>query len=879
MLTGLKQTGARIRAFFRTSDLDRDLDQELESHLAMLGEDNIRRGMTPDEARRAARLQVGALSQLREAHREARGLPLFESILQDLRYTFRTLRRDAGFTIFSVLIVGLGVGASTTIFSVVNALLIRSVPFRDAGRLVWIGNTADDGVAEWRVQVGHFLDLREQSSSFSDLAAYYGHYRAGGSKLTGDGEPERLTGVPVSQNFFPFLGVKPLLGRPFNEDECKWNGPSVVLLSYGFWKRRYNFDPGIVGRAITLADAPATVVGVLPQSFDFASVFAPGSQIDLYFPYPLGEETNRNGNTLAVMGRLSPNATIQSAQAELNILAEQLQSQHPERNSFRPRLSALEEHVTGRLRPALLVLAFAVGIVMLIVCANLSNLQLARLAMRQKEMAVRVALGASRNRLIRQMFTESVVLSACGAAIGLILAVAGTRVLARLNAVSIPLLENIQIDNRALGFTLLIAVLTGLVLGLAPALQVPALAVHDALKDGNRGAFGGRRHSRIRAVLVVSEISFACVLLVGAGLLIHSFVQVLNVDLGFQPGRAAAIRIDPSSQYSTLPQRNAYYDEALRRVRSTPGIEAAAVAELLPFAGDKSWDVAGKGQLYSNGHYPEGFIRVVSDGYLGAMGIPLLAGREFTERDGPTGEPVTLVNETLAATLWPGQDPLGQEVTQDGGRRVVGVVGNVRHGALEQVSGCEMYLPIRQTKAYGSVQLVVRTALPPAALASAVREALKPIEPNLPWNEFRTLQQLVDKAVSPRRFVVILLSGFSAFALILASLGIYGVISYSVNQRTQEIGIRMALGASGGDLQARVILQTLRFAGIGVLIGLAASWMLSRTLSGLLFGVSPTDPVTLAGTVVVLVAVAAVAGYIPARRASRIDPMAALRSN
>ncbi|HVX65668.1 MAG TPA: ABC transporter permease [Bryobacteraceae bacterium] len=799
--------------------------------------------------------------------------------LQDLRYTLRTLRHEAGFTTFAILIAGLGIGASSTIFSVVNALLLRPLPFRDPGRLVWIANDGKDGdLSGQTVQVGHFLDLREHNRSFSDMAAYFAFYGVGDSKLTGTGEPERLSGVPVSQNFFPLLGIQPQVGRLFSAEECRWNGPRAVLLSHRLWQRRFASDPRIVGRKLTLDDAPVTVVGVLPASFDFAAVFAPGSHFDLYFPFPLTPETNRWGNTLAIVGRLKPGVTVARAQAEFGALGAEIARQHPERNELRPRLSPLEAHVSGRLRPALLVLAGAVGVVMLIVCANLSNLQLARTAARQKEMAVRVALGAGRRRLVRQMLTESVVLSCGGAVLGLVLAFAGTRVLAHLEYVSIPLLDSVRVDAGALAFTLLITIVSGVLFGLAPALQVPAAAVHDVLKDSNRGSSQGRGHAWIRGALVVSEIAFACMLLVGAGLLIRSFLRVLDVQLGFQPERAAALRIDPSSRYSDQAKRNAYFDEALRRVKEIPGIEAAGLTDVLPLGGNRSWGVAAKGQVYPPGQYPEAFVRIVSDGYLRAMGIPLRAGRDFTEHDTPSSEKVIIVNETLARRLWPGQDPLGQMVTQDGGRRVVGVAGNVRHVTLEQDSGSEMYLPMRQTNDYSEVDLVVRTALPPDRLASAVRSALQPIEPSLAGNSFRTLQQLVDKAVSPRRLIVLLLAGFSAFALVLASLGIYGVISYSVNQRTKEIGIRMALGASARELQVRILGQTLRLAAIGIAVGAAASWVLARAISGLLFGVRPADPVTFATMLLVLTTVAGVAGYLPARRASRIEPMTALRA-
>ena len=812
--------------------------------------------------------------------RRHRALPTLDSIRQDLRYTFRTLGRDAAFTTFAVLIVGLGIGASSTVFSIVNTLLIRPLPFRDPGRLVWIANHDEtSGLSGQTTQVGHFLDLRAQNRSFEDVAAYFAFYGVGDNKLTGQDEPERLSGVPVSENFFQLLGVELKLGRLFTAEECKWNGPKAVLLSHGLWVRRFASDPGVVGRKLTLNDDPVTVVGVMPATFDFPSVFAPGSHIDLYFPFPMSAETNRWGNTLAIIGRLKPGMPVRSAQAEVSILARQFTKAHAtDRNDFEGLVSLLEEHVSGRLRPALLVLACAVGVVMLIVCANLSNLLLARTATRQKEIAIRAALGAERPRLIRQMLTESVVLSCCGAVLGVVVSIGGTRALAHLDAISIPLLQNIRTDASALGVTLLMAVLTGLVFGLVPALQVPATAVHEALKDTSRGSSEGKRHTWIRSTLVVSEVAFACVLLIGAGLLIRSFLRVLDVNLGFRPERAAAVRVDPGPQYATQAQQNAYFDEVLRRTRDLPGIQAAGLTDALPLGRNRSWGSAAKGQVYPPGEYPNAFVRVVSDGYVRTMGIPLLAGRDLTERDTPSTEPVILINQTMARRLWPDRDAIGQIVLADKERRVVGIVGDVRHLALERGAGLEMYLPIRQCGDYASVDLVLRTSLPPAELARAVRAALKPIEPNLPASDFRTLQQLVDKAVSPRRFIVLLLGGFALFALVLASLGIYGVISYSVNQRTQEIGIRMALGASAGDLQTRILIETLGLAAIGMLLGGCASWALARTLSGLLFGVTPADPVTFLGMLLVLTTVAGIAGYLPARRASRIDPMVALRA-
>ena len=798
---------------------------------------------------------------------------------KDVRYGVRALRRDAGFATFAILIVGLGIGASSTLFSVVNALLLRPLPFHDPQRLVWLANSDVAGLSGQTTQVGHMNDLREQNQSFTGLAGYFAFYGVGDNILGGQGTPERLSSVPVSCNFFPLLGVEPTLGRQFTAEECKWHGPKAVLLSHGIWESRFAADPAILGRPLIIDNEPVTVAGVLPASFDFASIFAPGSHIDFFSPFPLTAETNRWGNTMAMIGRLKPGVSVGSAQAEVRILADRITKAHPERNGFEGRVSPLADHVSGRMRLALWVLAAAVGAVMLIVCANLSNLLLARTAARQKEIAIRTALGAGQWRLVRQMLTEGVVLSCSGAALGALLAVAGTTALAHLQALDIPLLRSVHTDPAALGFTLLMAVGTGILFGLAPALQIPANTLHGVLKDSNRGSTEGARRGWVRGALVVSEIAFACVLLVGAGLLIRSFLKVLEVDLGFRPERLASMRVDPARDFKSQEEANAYFDEVLRRTKETPGVLGAGLTDALPLGRNRSWGMRVKDRTFAKGQGPVAFVRVVSDGYVTAMGIPIRSGRDLTARDNASSEPVMMINETMARTLFPGEDAVGKIIQPDSKeRRVVGVVGDVRHLALEKGAGMEMYIPIRQGNDWASLDLVMRTTLPPSQFASAIRAALKPVAPNLPGNDFRPLQQLVDKAVSPRRFVVLLLGGFALFALILASLGIYGVISYSVNQRTQEIGIRMALGASAGNLQARILLQTMGLALAGMTLGAAASWVLARSLSGMLFETTAGDPATFAGMAVVLGLVSAIAGYLPARRASRIDPSIALRA-
>lgn len=871
MFTRLIHVAARLRAMFTARALDQDLQDELQTHARLLADDYVQRGMSPEAALRQAKLDIGGVAQLREAHREARSLPFLETTWRDLLYALRTLRRDAGFALFALLITGLGTGASTIVFGVVNALLLRPLPVWDAASLVWIkaasGNQEGDLSAE-TLKVNPFVEYRDQNQSFTGVAAYYAFYGIGDRRLTGDGESERLTAVPVSQNFFPLLGVAPRLGRTFSIEETQEDRP-VAILSEAFWRRRFTADPNIVGRKLNLNGRAVTVIGVIP--FDFGSVLAPGTRVDLYLPLPLTAQINRQGNTLSAIGRLRPGVTLQRAQAEADVLTGPIGARH-ERDGLRVTMTPLEDRVRARIRPALYVLAAAIGVVMLIVCANLSNLQLARAAARQKEMAIRLALGAERGRLARQMVTESLLLTSGGVLAALLMAVPGTQLLAALNTVNLPLRESIRFDPMAFAFAVAIAVVLGIILGLAPLAQVGKSAIQDGLRQSSRGS-SAAGHTRIRSALVVSEIAFACVLLVGAGLLSRSFLRLLDVELGFEPSHAAAIRVDGRAE-----NRRAYLDEILLRARALPGVTAAGLTDVLPLGGNRSWGAGAKGRTYSRSSPPpDVFVRIVTDGYLTAMGIPLKAGRDLSEHDKAGGKPVIVINETLARLLWPQEDPLGKTLDTDGYREVVGVVSDVRHLALEKESGAEMYIPMRQTNDFSAVHLLVRSSIPPERLAPAIRSALGPLEPSLKSSEFAVLQQLVDRSMSPRRFLVVLVAGFSAFALLLAALGVYAVIAQAVSQRSQEIGIRIAMGASASDIHWQILSETLRLAGLGLLIGVGASWMLTSSLSGLLYGVSSTDPVTYALMALVLTFTAIAAGYLPARRASRVDPIQALR--
>lgn len=879
-----------IRLPLRTREqIDADADAELESFVAERIDYLVARGMSATEARQEALNRLGP--SLREAsqllHHSARTRErrmnmrdLIDDFTQDLRYAFRTLRRDTRFAVFAIIVVGLGIGASVTVFSVANAMLIRPLPFREPDRLVWIPNDVGDGLSGSTSQVNSVRRVAEGSQSFEAVGGYFAFSSAHDTRLTENRETVRLSTLPVTRNFFDVLGVKPFIGRSFSAGESAWNGPRAVMLSYALWSRRYNSDRSIVGKSLVLNDEPTTVVGVLPQTFDFGSAFVPGTHIDFYQPFPMTDETNQWGNTLSIIARLKPGATVTSANAELKVPAARLLAEMPRMNTFKPKTLSLREHVSGGVRSALIVLALSVGVVMLIVCANLSNLLLARATTRQKEIAVRVALGAGRQRLVRQMLTESLVLSACGAAVGIALSFVGARVIAGLSGINLPLLSEVRIDGAALGVAASLAIVAGFAFGLVPALQIPSMAVHGALKDSSRSSTGGNRGNMVRSSLVVSEVALACILLVGAGLLTRSLLKVLDVDMGFKPELVASMRVDaPQSELATAQKFVAYLDEVLRLARETPGVQAAGITDGLPLSGNRTWGVNSKESGYPQAEWPQGFVHIVSDGYVGAMQIPIRYGRDFTVHDDPTSEKVVIINETLAHALWPGVNAVGHYMRADQERLVIGVVADVHHVSLEKESGPEFYLPIRQSGDLSTVDLVFRATANTGSVASAIRRALKPIVPGLPANQITVLQTVVDMSVSPRRFMTVLLGRFSGFALLLALLGIYGVISYTVNHRTQEIGVRMALGATAKQLQLRIIRETLSLAAVGMAIGTVASWGLARTLGSLLFGVSAADPITFAGMLLVLTVVAAISGYLPARRASRIDPMSALRGS
>ena len=805
------------------------------------------------------------------------------ALREDVRYALRRMRREPGFTAFAVLIIAIGVAAATTVFSVMSPLLLRPLPFREPDRLVWIANTGQGGLSSRTSRTSNLRDYRERARSFEALTGYFAFFDYGGFNLVSDGgAPERLVGVGVAQNFLDVLGVRPLLGRNFTAEESVWNGRKAAILTHGFWVRRFGGDPRMVGRSITLNNEPTEIVGVLPPSFDFQSTFAPASRVDFLNPFPIANETDRWGNTLAIVGRLAPGATVASAQAELDQINARLQEESPQRWGLGAIVSGLRDHIAGSFRAPLLVLAAAAALVLAVGCANLSNLLLARAQQRSREMSVRSALGATRGRLLAQLLAESLILAACGGALGALLAFAVTRSVAGTSAVSIPLLRTVTVDGTALGFALAVTLLTGLVVGIAPALQVSQGRESGALNEaGGRGTSEGRRSTAVREALVVGEVALACVLLVGGGLLLRSFVRVMEVDLGFRAEGTVMWQLASQRNFANDTARVAFYDDLAARVAAVSGVDGVGISDTPPLGRNREWGLRAKGVTYEKGQAPIAFPRLVDSRYLQVMRIPLVAGRYFTPDDNARSTAVIVINRSAAERLFPGQDPIGRAVLLGGGRehQVVGVVADVRHQSLEKSSGLEMYIPYSQNTGFGTLSLVVRSRLPAASIAGGVKAALRAADPSMPTDDYQTLGEVVDRSISPRRFILQVLGVFAGTALLLAALGIYAVLSYSVSQRVREIGIRMALGEQAGSVRRRVVQRTLALAGVGVALGAVAAFAASRLIQSLLYGVEPGDAVSFAATALVLMAVAALAGYLPARRASLVNPMVALRES
>ena len=880
---------SRIFALFRARSLDTSLDEELRAHIDLAIEDLVSRGMPEAQARRQALAQFGGVQQARERYREGRGLPWLEILMRDLRFTLRTLKGDSSFTVIAILILALGIGANIAVFSVVNTILLRPLPFPDSQQLVRIVEKDAKSNESGRTYTADATEeFQHLNRSFHCVSGYFAFTGPNNFKLSGNVQPAPATGMLVAEGFFETLGVEPAIGRLFRHEEFIHHAQPAALLSYPYWKRQFNADRSIIGQTVDLSDKvdlnnkSVIVAGVLPESFDFGAVFSPGAKVDLFVPYIM-DDFRDDGNDLALVGRLKPGVTIGRAQSETDTLFPQLYAvkKHPEYGKpYTGQLTGLKQYISGKLRRSLIVLWCAVGVILLIVCVNLSNLLLARTAARGKEFAMRTALGAKRSQILRQLLTESLVLSTAGAGLGLGIAWAVLAWLAHQGSVSLPLLNMVRVDGAALTWTLLIAVGAAVLFGSTPALRMSRADLQEALKDGGHGACEGRKHDRLRSTLVVTEVTLACVLLVGAGLLLRSFLRVLDVDLGFEPSRAAAVSVDYDDGGSPARQAS-IWQEVVSRASQIPGVEAAGISDNLPMSRNRGWGIAAKGSAQpKDKDFIPVFVYIVSPGYIRAMGMRLISGRDVSWDDLANNRAVVVINESVARRLWPGQNPVGRIAYAGGAQpEVIGVIADVRESSVEEDGSAQMYLPA--TKQFGpeGSYLVVRSKLPPAALATSVMQTLRDINPGQSASEFKPIQGLVDHATSPRRFFVLLVGVFAGLGLLLASLGIYGVISYSVTRQTQEIGIRMALGATQARVQLDVIKRTLQLALIGIAIGVIASYAVARLIASLLFQTAPTDPLTFAAMVVLLGVVALLAGYLPARRASKIDPMVALRTN
>jgi predicted permease len=814
-----------------------------------------------------------------------------ETLLQDVRYGTRMLLKDPGFTVVAVLTLSLGIGANTAIFSVVNAVLLRPLPYREPGRIVTIlhGGQTPASPAD-------FLDWKGQTKSFERIGAAEGWF----PNLTGRDKPEQLWGLHLSEGMFKLLGVPPLLGRTFLPEDCLPGREHVVVLGHSLWKRRFGGDNNILGQTLTLDGEKHTVIGIMPPQFQFTPFWI--TWAEMWAPLPLADRAgDRSGHSLRVFGRLKPGVTEAQAQAEMDTVCKRLAESYPDSPNVQGvKVEPLQEKVVGNVRPALLVMLAAVGFVLLIACANVANLLLGRAAARQKEMAVRAALGASRWRTIRQLLTESLLLSLLGAGLGSLLAYWGVESLTTLLGsirgtfrFNMPRLHEIGMDGSALGFTLLLALLTGTVFGLAPALQASKSDLNESLKEGGRGSSEGGRRRKLRSALVVAEIAIAMVLLVGAGLMMRSFLRLRAVDPGFNPHNVLTLQVSVAGQPQYVgPAREAFYRGLVERVEALPGVQSASAVNHIPLGGDM-WGtgIAIEGSSLLPAERGGAVYRVCYTRYFRTMRIPLLKGRDFTDRDVLGAPGVVIINENLASRRWPNQDPIGKRLTLDDPNHdpswltVIGVVKNVKQMEWTGEPDEELYLPFLQSKQWlenphpwtSYLTLVVRTAVDPLSLAGAVQSLVWSTDKNIAVSEIKSLEQVIAQSTWQERFNLGLMGAFASLALVLAAVGIYGVMSYAVAQRTHEIGIRMALGAQQADIVKLVVAQGMILVLAGIALGLVGAFALTRLLSSLLFGVGATDPITFAVIPILLGTVALLACLMPARRATQVDPLVALR--
>jgi putative ABC transport system permease protein len=866
--------------WWQQKDREREIERELRSDLELEADEQREKGLSPEQARYAALRAFGNTTLVKEEVREVWSWGWIERFFQDVRFGFRMMRRNPGFTLVAASIFAIGIAANSAIFSVVNAVLLQPLPYRDADRLVqiWETNPQANRWGQW-VSYPDYLDWREQSRVCEDMAAF----RPWPWRITGGDHAEMLTGFVVTSNFLALLDVQPMFGRSFLPGEDEPGRDPVVLLGYGLWQRRFASDQAVLGQTVTLDGQQHTVIGVMPSGFEFPREIGGGRQVpDVYVPVGSHPDRQQRGShNFRVIARLKPGATIEQAQADMESVAAEIGERHPDHRDRSAAIAGLQRNSTREVRPALLLLLGAIGFVLLIACTNIAGLQLARATTRQREVAVRQALGASRSRLIVQLLTENVIVAILGGAAGLVLAHWATQSLIRL-APQIPRLEQTATDPIVVAFTLLLATATGVLSGLAPAFQGCRADLNEGLKDAGSKSTTSRARAQTRNVLVVAEMALAVTVLVGATLFLRSYLLLQNIDLGFRPRNVLTAYLGCGERGPS--ECVAFFKEVVDRIGVLPGVEAAGAASAMPFRGNDNGPFEVEGQSPERSR--DGIVYAerpkVTPQYLRAMGIPLLNGRHFTWADNQSAPLVAIVSEALARRYWPREDPVGKRVSVDARdgkpvwRQIIGVAKDTRHDDLTELPRPVIYLPLAQSHR-SFLAVAVRTRGVPSEIAAAVRRIVTSVSPDQPLFQIETLEHVVSESLASRRFQTLLLGIFGAAALILAAAGIYAVASFSVSQRRRETAIRMALGARRNQVLGEVLRHGLTLASLGAAIGVVGALALSRVLSGMLYGIAPTDLVTFTVIPSVLIAVALLACYLPARRAARVDPMTALR--
>lgn len=877
----------RLRALRQRETVIGDIDREMRLHLEMQVEENIKRGMSPEEAREKAMRSFGNVNRAVDAAYDVKGGGLFETLAQDIRYGVRILAKHKAFTSVAVVTLALGIGANTAIFSVVNELLLRPLPYRDAERIAMLWEVTPEGRRQNTTSRANFRAWRNQSTSYEYLAAFSDQR----FNLTGDGEPEELSIQLASTDFFKVLGVDPILGRTFLPDDEPIGKPPVAVLSYGLWQRRFGGQSSVIGQPVTLNGIKFTMIGVMPPNFQFHIKHRSGTgrpaELWTLLPMPSGGTANERGRFLSAVARLKPGVSTEQAAAELRTIETRLSDEAPEYNkNYSAEVLPLREQFFGDVRRPLWLMLGAVAFVLLIACANVANLLLSLATTREKEIAVRAALGARRLRIVRQLLTESLLLAVLGSVLGLGFAWLGIKALVAISPRDLVSLQTVGLNVTVLLWTLGVSLLTGIVFGMAPALHISRLNLNDSLKEGGKSesaqASGSRR---LRSALVVSEIALAVVLLASAGLLIRSFVRLQQVDRGFETENILTMVIRlPGAKYPEDPHIITFFNQALERVRQLPNVRSVGMVNFLPLYGglgsNTGFKIEGRPEP-PPGQGPSTDVRVADPGYFQSMGIPLLRGRNFSDAEQREPKSVILINEALARKHFPGEDPIGRRLDvamfeTPKFAEIVGVVGNVRYDSLVDESPPAVYFPLPDL-AYPFMSLVIRTDGDPAALAPSVQREIRAVDPNQPVSDVRTMNQVMSEWVGRSRFNTLLLGLFAALATLLSAVGIFGVMNYSVALRTREIGLRLAVGAQPRQVLMLILKQGLLLTIVGVGLGLAAAFALTRLLSGLLFGVAAVDVTTFTTISLLLVVVSLLACYLPARRAMRIDPLQALR--